>query len=75
MGERIYRTADGRHVTEGDPDAAFLAYSQFDDPPKDVLAEIGDKAEPEKKAPAKKAAPRKQAKKSADKQRTDSADK
>lgn len=47
MGERIYRTADGRHVKEGDPEAAFLAYSQFDTPPVEVLAEL----EPKKRGP------------------------
>lgn len=43
MSERIYRTADGRHVLGDDPDAAFLAYSQHDDPPPVVLEEIGAK--------------------------------
>jgi hypothetical protein len=40
---RIYRTADGRHVAEGDPAAAFLAYADGDDVPKDVLAEVEGK--------------------------------
>jgi len=40
---RIWRTADGRHVAEGDPDAAFLAYGDGDEVPKGVLAEIEGK--------------------------------
>ena len=46
---RIYKTADGRHVLEGNPDAAFLAYSQYDSPPAKILAEVelGATDEPE----------------------------
>lgn len=46
---RVYRTLDGSHVPEGHPDAAFLAFSQFDDLPKEVAAELADKGK--KKAP------------------------
>jgi hypothetical protein len=69
-GQRIYRTNDGRHVLEGDPDAAFLAYSQFDDAPKSVLAELTEPA-------SKQAAPAadKQAGAPADKRRSRAADK
>ena len=37
---RIWRTEDGRHVPDGHPDAAFLAYGDADEPPADVLAEV-----------------------------------
>ena len=47
VGQRIYRTQDGRHVAEGDPDAAFLAYSEHDAPPADVLEQL---AGPKEKA-------------------------
>ncbi|MGH9251404.1 MAG: hypothetical protein ACRD0W_18055 [Acidimicrobiales bacterium] len=40
MSGRIYRTVDGRHVPDGDPDAAFLAFSQYDELPADVAAEL-----------------------------------
>lgn len=39
-GQRIYRTLDGKHVPEGHEDAAFLAYTENDSPPKDVLDEV-----------------------------------
>jgi hypothetical protein len=39
---RIYRTEDGKHVPEGHVDAAFLAYSQYDVVPEEVLAELDD---------------------------------
>lgn len=39
-GVRIYRTANGRHVLEGDPDAAFLAYSAFEVVPDAVMDEV-----------------------------------
>ncbi|GGK32120.1 hypothetical protein GCM10010124_26100 [Pilimelia terevasa] len=39
-GRRIYRTAEGRHVVEGHPDAAFLAYGVADEVPEEVLAEL-----------------------------------
>lgn len=57
---RIYKTLDGKHVPEGHPDAAFLAFSQFDEVPDEVKAEVG---------PPKKAA------KPADKSRKPSANK
>ena|GEM_PF-3247601 len=54
---RIYLTDDGRHVTEGDPDAAFLAYADGDNPPADVLAEVEGKAAPKRgRKPADKQA-------------------
>lgn len=40
---RIFKTRDGRHVQDGHPDAAFLAYADGDDPPPAVLAELGAK--------------------------------
>lgn len=48
--ERIYRTEDGRYVSEGDPDAAFLAAAVGDPLPDDYE---GTKAT---KQPANKAA-------------------
>ncbi|MDA3624255.1 hypothetical protein OU415_02335 [Saccharopolyspora sp. WRP15-2] len=38
--QRIYKTADGRHVYEGDPAAAFLAYGVGDDVPAAVMQEL-----------------------------------
>lgn len=38
--ERIFRTADGRHVREAHPDAAFLAYPVGHEMPDDVAAEL-----------------------------------
>jgi hypothetical protein len=56
---RIYRTADGRHVPEGDPDAAFLAYADGDQPPKGVLAEVeGKPAAKRGRKPADKSGPK-----------------
>lgn len=60
---RIFRTTDGRHVPDGHPDAAFLAYGDADQPPAEVLAELDDK-------PTRKARPRpadKEAKPASDK--------
>ena len=37
---RIYRTEDGRHVPEGDLDAAVLAFGEDDQVPDEVLAEL-----------------------------------
>lgn len=37
---RIFRTADGRHVPDGHPDAAFLAFREWDDVPAEVVKEI-----------------------------------
>ncbi len=48
-GQRVYRTQDGRHVAEGDPDAAFLAYTEHDELPADVLEQLA--------GPKEKAAP------------------
>ncbi|MGH6691101.1 MAG: hypothetical protein ACREF4_10560 [Gammaproteobacteria bacterium] len=56
---RIWRTADGRHVADGDPDAAFLAYADGDNPPAGVLAEVEGKAAPKRgRKPADKQADR-----------------
>jgi len=41
---RIFRTEDGRHVAEGDEDAAMLAYGESDEVPAEVLAEVESKA-------------------------------
>ena len=54
---RIWRTNDGRHVPDGHPDAAFLAYGEGDVPPADVLAEVEGKAAPKRgRKPADKQA-------------------
>lgn len=53
---RIWRTADGCHVPDGHPDAAFLAYADGDEPPADVLAEVEGKPKRGRK-PADKQAP------------------
>lgn len=53
---RIWRTQDGRHVPDGDPDAAFLAYVEGDEVPADVLAEVdGKPASKRGRKPADKA--------------------
>lgn len=56
---RIYRTADGRLVWQGDPDAAFLAHPAGRDVPRSVLDEVSAKQS--------KPARNKQAAKTADK--------
>lgn len=40
---RIWRTQDGRHVSDGHPDAAFLAYADGDEIPDSVLSEVEGK--------------------------------
>lgn len=57
MSARIWRTADGRHVPDGHPDAAFLAYGPGDQVPKDVLDEVEGKPKRGRK-PADKQAPK-----------------
>jgi hypothetical protein len=53
---RIWRTSDGRHVSDGDPDAAFLAYTDGDDVPAEVLDEVAGKpAAKARRKPADKA--------------------
>lgn len=53
---RIWRTNDGRHVPDGDPDAAFLAYTDGDDVPAGVLEEVaGKSAAKARRKPADKA--------------------
>lgn len=56
---RVFRTEDGRHVRGGHRDAAVLAYTEEDDVPDDVLAELDAPApEPEPEPePEQKAAP------------------
>ena len=52
---RVFRTEDGRHVHDGHRDAAFLAYTEEDDVPDEVLDELDAPApelEPEEKAAA-----------------------
>lgn len=59
--QRIYKTADGRHVLEGDVDAAFLAYPVGEEVPDEVISELTGDKKPAKKAvskPADKAAPK-----------------
>lgn len=53
--QRIYRTADGRHVPEGHADAAFLAYSQYDEVPDEVADELKHGRKPADKQAAKPA--------------------
>jgi hypothetical protein len=56
---RIWRTQDGSHVPDGHPDAAFLAYAEGDDVPRDVLAEVeGKPAAKRGRKPADKQSPR-----------------
>jgi hypothetical protein len=55
---RIWRTADGRHVTDGHPDAAFLAYADGDQVPEDVLAEVEDKPKRRGRPPGSKSRPK-----------------
>lgn len=55
-GVRVYRTADGRHVLDDDPDAAFLAYSEFDVVPDKVMDEVTGSKKASK--PADKQAPK-----------------
>lgn len=67
--ERVFRTADGRHVRESHPDAAFLAYPVGHEMPEAVAAElypptVESRAEPEPGEKAK-AAPANKARKSA----------
>lgn len=85
--ERIWRTDDGRHVPDGHPDAAVLAYTPGDDVPKavtDELEELRAAGQPAKRAapkqeeehaPAKKAPAKKAAGAPANKQARRPADK
>ncbi len=55
---RIYSTADGKFVVEGDPRGEFLAFGEGDELPSDVFVE-GDEAPAKSvKASANKAAAR-----------------
>ena len=47
MSQRIYRTVNGDFVFEGDERAAFLAYSQYDEVPQDVLDSLSKPSEDE----------------------------
>jgi hypothetical protein len=38
-GAKIWRTTDGRHVADGHPDAAQLAYAASDDCPDHIVRE------------------------------------
>lgn len=49
-GQRIWRTRDGRHVPDGHPDAAVLAYGPAAKVPDAVVAELKQHAKPEDKA-------------------------
>lgn len=53
--QRIYRTVDGRHVPEGHADAAFLAYTQYDEVPGEVTDELKHGRKPADKQAAKPA--------------------
>lgn len=44
LGQRIWRTNDGRFVLDGDLDAAFLAYGSGDDVPDDIAAQFAETA-------------------------------
>jgi len=52
-GRRIYRTSEGRHVVEGDPRAAFLAYGVEDEVPAEVEKELHQEAEPPRRKPGR----------------------
>ncbi|WP_017974364.1 hypothetical protein [Actinopolyspora halophila] len=49
---RVYRTVEGRHVAEGDPRAAFLAYGAGDEVPTEVRRELEQSA-PVKRKPGR----------------------
>ena len=49
--EHIWRTADGRHVPHGHPDAAILAYPAGDEVPDGLVVEGAAEPEPPKAAP------------------------
>lgn len=51
---RVYKTRDGKHVKQGDPRAAFLAYPAGRELPNHVVAELTD---PETETDVKQAAP------------------
>lgn len=53
--QRIYRTVDGRHVPEGHADAAFLAFTQYDEVPREVTDELKHGRKPADKQAAKPA--------------------
>ncbi|MEB3367414.1 hypothetical protein [Saccharopolyspora mangrovi] len=48
---RIYRTSEGRHVREGDPQAVYLAYGEGDEVPAKVRREL---EQPKPKPPKSK---------------------
>lgn len=47
---RVFTTTEGRHVLEGHPDAAFLAYHEDEDVPADILLELAEDDDPDTKA-------------------------
>lgn len=51
--QRIYRTMDGRHVPEGHAEAAFLAFTQYDEVPDEVADEVKHGRKPADKKAAK----------------------
>lgn len=58
---RIWRTVEGNHVLDGDPEAAFLAYTPGDDVPDEVISELTGDTKPTRKAtvkPVNKAMPK-----------------
>ena len=46
-GHRIWKTYDGRYVLEGHEDAAFLAYTEHDEVPQEVLDSLSEDSEDE----------------------------
>jgi hypothetical protein len=60
-GQRIFTTADGRYVPEGDPDAVSLAFGEGDDPPAGVLSAVSRKVHSAEEEAARKEAARKAA--------------
>lgn len=53
--QHIWRTDDGRHVPDGHPDAALLAYAAGDPVPDEVLDELKARRKPADKAKAQPA--------------------
>lgn len=55
-GAKIWRTAGGRHVPDGHPDAAMLAYAASDDCPEHIVREAYPPAPEPEQEPEEKAA-------------------
>lgn len=62
-GIRVGRTADGRYVPIDHPDAAYLAYSEHDRVPPEVLAKLRAPAEEKQSPPPRDKAVKKAANK------------